>query len=114
MASGVTAGRDSRAVQFLSPPLTRYGQSLRDPGIARGAALLASMPADQQVYRSGMVGKAWPLEFSEGTSDASDRLRLGPAPAGSTRYRDAGSMADALRSPCCRTSPAPNPHAIRK
>ncbi len=63
-------GRDSLPVQFLTPPLTRFGQSLQDLGVALGEALLASMPAFQQFYPTGIVRKCWPLEFTEGESDA--------------------------------------------
>jgi DNA-binding LacI/PurR family transcriptional regulator len=65
-------GRDSLPVRFLSPSLTRYGQSLRNLGIALGEALLTSMPAYQQFYPPGLVRKCWPLEFTEGDSDAFD------------------------------------------
>lgn len=63
-------GRDSLPVRFMSPTLTRYGQSLRDLGIALGEALLASMPAYQHFYPTGNVRAVWPLEFIEGESDA--------------------------------------------
>ena len=63
-------GRDSLPVRFLSPALTRYGQSLRDLGIALGEALLGSMPAYQKHYPIGLVRTLWPLEFTEGDSDA--------------------------------------------
>lgn len=63
-------GRDSLPVRFLQPALTRYGQSLRDLGVALGEALLASMPAYQQAYPKGPVRQTWPLEFTQGESDA--------------------------------------------
>ena len=66
-------GRDSLPVRFLSPSLTRYGQSLRNLGIALGETLLASMPAYQQFYPMGIVRRIWPLEFTEGESDAFDK-----------------------------------------
>lgn len=62
-------GRDSLAVRFLSPTLTRYGQSLRDLGVELGEALLRSMPAYQGFYPAGVVRKVWPLEFTQGESD---------------------------------------------
>lgn len=62
-------GRDSLAVRFLSPSLTRYGQSLRDLGIELGEALLRAMPAYQAFYPAGPVQKVWPLEFTQGDSD---------------------------------------------
>ena len=65
-------GRDSLSVRFMSPSLTRYGQSLRDLGIALGEALLASMPTYQQFYPNGIVRAVWPLELTEGDSDAFD------------------------------------------
>jgi len=63
-------GRDSLPVRFLSPALTRYGQSLQNLGIALGEALLASMPAYQEFYPAGIVRTVWPLVFTEGESDA--------------------------------------------
>lgn len=63
-------GRDSPHAQFLSPPLTRFGQSLRDLGIALGEALLASMPQYADVYPSGVVRKVWPVKLVPGESDA--------------------------------------------
>jgi DNA-binding LacI/PurR family transcriptional regulator len=65
-------GRDSLPVRSLQPSLTRYGQSLRDLGIALGEALLATMPAYQSLYPTGTVRQTWPLEFWEGESDAFD------------------------------------------
>jgi DNA-binding LacI/PurR family transcriptional regulator len=65
-------GRDSLPVRSLQPSLTRYGQSLRDLGIALGEALLATMPAYQPLYPTGTVRHTWPLEFWEGESDAFD------------------------------------------
>ena len=62
-------GRDSLAVRFLSPTLTRYGQSLRDLGIELGEALLRSMPAYQAFYPAGVVRKVWPLDLTQGESD---------------------------------------------
>ena len=63
-------GRDGLPVRFMTPSLTRFGQSLRDLGIALGEALLGSMPAFQQFYPTGIVRTVWPLEFTEGDSDA--------------------------------------------
>ena len=62
-------GRDSLPVRFMQPSLTRFGQSLRDLGIALGEAMLAAMPAYQQFYPIGTVRTVWPLEFTEGESD---------------------------------------------
>ncbi len=63
-------GRDGLPLRFMQPSLTRFGQPLRDLGIALGEALLASMPAYQEFYPTGIVRKVWPLDFVEGESDA--------------------------------------------
>ncbi len=63
-------GRDSPQTRFLSPTLTGYDQSLRDLGIALGEALLASMPAYEAIYPTGIVRKVWPTELVIGESDA--------------------------------------------
>jgi DNA-binding LacI/PurR family transcriptional regulator len=62
-------GRDSLAVRFLSPSLTRYGQSLRELGVELGEALLQSMPTFAPLYPPGVVRKVWPLHFTQGQSD---------------------------------------------
>ncbi|MEI6800963.1 MAG: LacI family DNA-binding transcriptional regulator [Pseudomonadota bacterium] len=63
-------GRDSLPVRFLSPTLTRFGQSLRNLGIDLGEALLASMPAYERLYPLGRVRKVLDMQFFEGESDA--------------------------------------------
>ncbi len=65
-------GRDSLPVRFMVPSLTRYGQPLRDLGIALGEALLATMPAYQKLYPTGIVRRVWPPMFTEGESDVFD------------------------------------------
>ncbi len=71
-------GRDSLPVRFLSPALTRYGQSLRNLGIAMGEAHLASMPACQPFYLTGIVRKRWPPGLTEGESDGFDLTPTSP------------------------------------
>ena len=62
-------GRDSLAVRFLAPTMTRFGQNLRDLGIGLAEALLATMPAYAEIYDMGTVRKVWPMELTEGESD---------------------------------------------
>jgi DNA-binding LacI/PurR family transcriptional regulator len=66
-------GRDSLAVRFLAPTMTRFGQNLRDLGIVLAEALLATMPAYAEIYDMGTVRKVWPMELTEGESDGFDR-----------------------------------------
>ena len=61
-------GLDSPHAQFLSPTLTRFGQSLRDLGVALGEALLASMPQYAETYPLGIVRKVWPVTLISGES----------------------------------------------
>lgn len=70
-------GRDSLAVRFLTPTLTRFGQTLRNLGIELGEALLALMPPYDQAYPLGTLRKVWPLEFTAGESDGFGPHRVG-------------------------------------
>ena len=61
--------RESPLAKFLSPALTCFRLSLRDLGIGLAEALLASMPAYEEIYPHGIVHKVWPMELVPGESD---------------------------------------------